>query len=111
MKSRLVVFHNVKVRSRVYGFRAPIAYMASDEELARRVAQLEEDGTDGDVPDGSASEALEQYRETAGEIHDELARRIETVDEQTLDADALSDVVQRLDTLEDRIADLEASLS
>lgn len=82
--------------------------MASDEELARQVARAEEDSY-GDVPSSSSTgEELDEYKRTAGEIHDELARRIESIDEQTPDEDDLSEVLERLDRLEDRIEALEA---
>lgn len=83
--------------------------MANDEELARHVAQVE--GVDaGAAAAASVREELDDYRSTAGEIHDELARRIEGVDDRKIDEAALADVVDRLDRLEARIADLESRL-
>jgi polyhydroxyalkanoate synthesis regulator phasin len=81
--------------------------MASDEELARHVSQVE--GCRGhDGP--SAVEELDEYREAAGEIHDELARRIEQIDEKSADEADLAAVVERLERLESRLDDLESRL-
>lgn len=84
--------------------------MASDDELARRIAQQEQGGAS--APEGAppATEELDEYKATAGEIHDELARRIDRVDEESVDEAALSDVVERLDRLESRLDDLESRL-
>jgi len=83
--------------------------MASDEELARRVARVEGGcrGPDADA-DSAAREELDEYRAVAGEIHDELARRIEAVDDGAADEADLADVVDRLDRLEARLDDLES---
>ncbi|QLD87598.1 hypothetical protein HWV07_00525 [Natronomonas salina] len=82
--------------------------MASDEEIARHVAQVE-DVRRG--PTGTAVQAeLDEYKATAGEIHDELARRIEAVDDSSADEASLDDVLDRLDSLESRIADLETRI-
>ncbi|MFQ3320072.1 MAG: CRP-like cAMP-binding protein [Natronomonas sp.] len=78
--------------------------MASDEELARHVAQLE-DATKTDT--SALQEELDEYKSVAGEIHDELARRIESVDEHAADEATLADVVDRLDRLEARLDDLD----
>jgi uncharacterized protein Yka (UPF0111/DUF47 family) len=84
--------------------------MAEDEELARHVAQVEGvvDGGSGAAP--ALSEELDEYRSTASEVHDELARRIQEIDDEKLDESALADVVERLDRLEARIDDLESRL-
>ena len=77
--------------------------MASDEELARRVARVEDGAAARAAAAPTAREELEEYRAVAGEIHDELARRIAAVDDSKLDEEALSDVIERLDRLEARI--------
>lgn len=84
--------------------------MASDEELARRVAQQEESRHSGPADGRTVTDELDQYKATAGEIHDELARRIEDVDESAVDEEALSAVVERLDQLESRLDDLESRI-
>lgn len=84
--------------------------MASDEELARRVAQQEEAQQSGSGGGPSVTDELDQYKATAGEIHDELARRIENVDEEAIDEEALEPVVERLDRLESRLDDLESRI-
>jgi uncharacterized protein Yka (UPF0111/DUF47 family) len=84
--------------------------MASDEELAQRVAQLESSGNTGGVAPTSASEELAEYRATASDIHDELARRIEELDDCTAAENTLDDVLERLDSLETRLDDLESRL-
>lgn len=84
--------------------------MASDEELARRVARLEDGGDGGVAAESSAGEELDEYKAVAGEIHDELARRIERVDDATPDEGSLEDAVERLDRLEDRLDALERRL-
>ena len=90
------------------GERCVVAGMASDEEIARHVAQVE--GVRGGAAGAAVQEDLDEYKATAGEIHDELARRIEAVDDRSADEASLDDVVERLDRLESRIADLEARL-
>lgn len=82
--------------------------MASDEEIARHVAKVE--GVRAGAAGAAVQEDLDEYKATAGEIHDELARRIEAVDDRSADEASLDDVVERLDRLESRIADLEARL-
>lgn len=84
--------------------------MASDKELARHVAQLEDDADARTAAASSVRDELDEYKAVAGEIHDELARRIEAVDDSKPDETALADVVERLDRLEARIDDLESSL-
>jgi len=82
--------------------------MASDEEIARQVRRRERRVRSG--PRGkSTSEELEEHRRTAGEIRDELARRIEVTEETASEAD-LAAVVERLDDLEERLDDLEERL-
>lgn len=81
--------------------------MASDEELARHVSQMEGCRGHGDT---SAVAELDEYREAAGEIHNELARRIERVDDESADETDLAAVVERLDRLEARLDDLESRL-
>jgi polyhydroxyalkanoate synthesis regulator phasin len=81
--------------------------MASDEELARHVSQVEGCRGHGGA---SAVEELDEYREAAGEIHNELARRIERVDEEAADEADLASVVERLERLESRLDDLESRL-
>ncbi|MFT4884575.1 MAG: hypothetical protein ACI8U4_002091 [Natronomonas sp.] len=81
--------------------------MASDEELARHVSQVEGCQGHGNT---AATEELDEYREAAGEIHDELARRIERVDEKSADEADLATVVERLERLESRLDDLESRL-
>jgi polyhydroxyalkanoate synthesis regulator phasin len=81
--------------------------MASDEELARHVSEME--GRRG-AGGSSTVEELDEYREAAGEIHDELARRIERVDERTAEEADLASVVERLERLESRLDDLESRL-
>lgn len=82
--------------------------MASDEEIARHVAQVE--GVRIGAASAAVQEELDEYKATAGEIHDELARRIEAVDDSSADEASLEDVIERLDRLESRIADLETRL-
>jgi polyhydroxyalkanoate synthesis regulator phasin len=81
--------------------------MASDEELARHVSKVEGCRGHGGA---SAVEELDEYREAAGEIHNELARRIEHVDEEAADEADLATVVERLERLETRLDDLESRL-
>ena len=82
--------------------------MASDEEIARHVAHVE---NVRQGPAGTDVQAeLDEYKATAGEIHDELARRIEAVDDRSAEAASLDDVIAQLDRLESRIADLETRL-
>ena len=83
--------------------------MASDEELARRVARLESGGA-GDADRSTAREELDEYRAVAGEIHDELARRVETLDDRKPDEETLEALQERVDHLESRIDALEARL-
>lgn len=82
--------------------------MASDEEIARHVAQVE--GVRNGVAGAAVQEELDEYKAIAGEIHDELARRIEAVDDSSANEVSLEDVIERLDRLESRIADLETRL-
>jgi uncharacterized protein Yka (UPF0111/DUF47 family) len=84
--------------------------MASDEELARQVALAERDeGTQRSG--GTAVQAeLDEYKNVASEIHDELARRIEVLDDGKADDDSLDAVLDRLDRLESRLDDLESRL-
>ena len=84
--------------------------MASDEELARRVSRVEDRGATGVATGPAARDELEEYRAAAGEIHDELARRIERVDDATPDEGALRDAMERLDRLEERLDALERRL-
>ena len=83
--------------------------MASDEELARRVARLESSHA-GDAVRSTARDELDEYRAVAGEIHDELARRVEAVDDRKPDEEALEALQERLDRLESRIDALEGRL-
>ncbi|WP_254841183.1 hypothetical protein [Natronomonas marina] len=83
--------------------------MASDEEIARQVRRWERDGSIG--PGGDPKhEELEEYKRTAGEIHDELARRIGEVEEEAASAESLAAVAERLQRLEARLDDLEERL-
>ena len=82
--------------------------MASDEEIERHVAQVE--GVRRGAAGTAVQEDLDEYKATAGEIHDELARRIEAVDDRSADEASLEDVIERLDRLESRIAELETRL-
>ncbi|WP_178917342.1 hypothetical protein [Natronomonas gomsonensis] len=81
--------------------------MATDEELKQRVTQLESSGNTGGLAPASASEELAEYRATTSEIHDELARRIEELDDCTAAEEALEEIIDRLDDLEARLDDLE----
>lgn len=79
--------------------------MASDEEIERLVQQHESarSATGGDP-------SLQEYREAASEVHDELARRIRTVEDAAADEADLAAVVEKLDRLEARLDDLESRL-
>jgi uncharacterized coiled-coil DUF342 family protein len=79
--------------------------MASDEEIERRISRLEDD-EDAD----ETHEELAEYKRAAGEIHDELARRIDGVEENTPTRDELDAVLDRLDRIEERIDEIEAWL-
>lgn len=83
--------------------------MASDDEIARQVRQREHEGW-LDPSGGPAHEDLQEYREMAGEIHDELARRIRDVDDRSASEDDLADLVEKLEALENRLDDIEDDL-
>jgi len=83
--------------------------MASDEEIARQVRQREQGSRIG--PDGtSTSEELKAYRQTASEVHDELARRVRNVEQEAASTDDLAAVVEKLEALEERLDGLEERL-
>jgi hypothetical protein len=84
--------------------------MASDEELAQRVEKVENSGSTSGLAPASASEELAEYRTTASDIHDELARRIEEVDDCAAAKETLADVMNRLDDLEGRLDTLESRI-
>jgi uncharacterized protein Yka (UPF0111/DUF47 family) len=83
--------------------------MASDQELAHRIARVES-GSRGVEAGATARDELDEYKAVAGEIHDELARRIEAVDDDKLDERAFEALDRRLERLESRIDALETRL-
>ncbi len=82
--------------------------MASDEEIARQVRRREEE--EGLLGDSGGRDELAEYKQVAGEIHDELARRIRETERDAASTDDLAAVVERLDALEARLDDLEERL-
>lgn len=81
--------------------------MASDEEIAQHVAQAERTAGGCGSNGSPAAAELDEYKRVAGEIHDELARRIDAVDQRAVDEASLSTVVDRLDRLDARLDELE----
>jgi tetrahydromethanopterin S-methyltransferase subunit G len=81
--------------------------MVSDEELKTRVELVERERS---VPDPELAGRLDEMESTARCVHNELARRIERVDESTADGAALADLADRLEGIEVRLDDLESRL-
>jgi hypothetical protein len=81
--------------------------MVSDEELAAHVRRAEQDRT---APEPRLTERLDRMQSTARCVHDELARRVERVDATTADAEALDDLVDRIERLETRLEEVESRL-
>jgi len=71
---------------------------ASDEEIARQVRRRK----DGLLDDSGGRDGLAEYKQAAGEIHDELARRIRETERDVASTEDLAAVVERLDALEAR---------
>jgi len=80
--------------------------MASDEEIARQVRRREE----GLLGDSGGRNELAEYKQAAGEIHDELARRVRETERDAASTEDLAAIVERLDALEARLDDLEERL-
>jgi len=83
--------------------------MASDEEIARHVRRQEREHGWGGRGESTKDE-LKEHRETASEVHDELARRIQRVDDAAASEDDLAAVVEKLEEIEARLDDLEGRL-
>ena len=81
--------------------------MASDEEIARQVERMETARGIGEEP---CRAELEAFRETATDVHDELARRVQKVDDEAVSNDELAAVLERIEDIEARLDDLEERL-
>ena len=81
--------------------------MASDEEIARQVERIETARGTGEKP---CRTGLEAFREPATDVHDELARRVQKVDDEPVSDEELAAVVERLEDIEARLDEIEERL-
>ena len=81
--------------------------MVSDEELSAHVQRVEQQRA---VTEPELVDRLDAMESTARCVHNELARRIERVDESSADDAALADLADRLDGIESRLDEIEARL-
>ncbi|MEF8842370.1 MAG: hypothetical protein V5A62_12220 [Haloarculaceae archaeon] len=81
--------------------------MVSDEELKTHVERAERERS---VSAPALSGRIDEMESTARCVHNELARRIERVDETSADEASLADLADQLDRIEDRLDDLESRL-
>lgn len=79
--------------------------MVSDEELKQHIRTAERQQQSAPV-DGR----LDEMESTARHVHNELARRIEAVDEASVDRDELTDIRQDMARLERRLDAIESKL-
>jgi polyhydroxyalkanoate synthesis regulator phasin len=78
--------------------------MVSDEELKQHIRTAEEEG------EAATSSRLEEMESTARSVHNELARRIEAVDANTVNREELSAIREEMARLGDRLDAIEARL-
>jgi uncharacterized protein (UPF0335 family) len=81
--------------------------MVSDEELKAHVERVERERA---VSGPELAGRIDEMESTARCVHNELARRIERVDESSADDAALADLADRLDGIESRLDEIEARL-
>jgi tetrahydromethanopterin S-methyltransferase subunit G len=81
--------------------------MVSDKELEAHVRRVERERA---VSGPELSGRIDELESTARCVHNELARRIERVDESSADAEVLADLADRLEVLEHRLDDIESRL-
>jgi tetrahydromethanopterin S-methyltransferase subunit G len=81
--------------------------MVSDKELEAHVRRVERERA---VSGPELSGRIDELESTARCVHNELARRIERVDESSADAEVLADLADRLEGLEHRLDDIESRL-
>jgi tetrahydromethanopterin S-methyltransferase subunit G len=81
--------------------------MVSDKELEAHVRRVERERA---VSGPELSGRIDELESTARCVHNELARRIERVDESSADAEVLADLADRLEGLENRLDDIESRL-
>ena len=80
--------------------------MVTDEELRSHVEQVERPrGADPEL-----ASRVERLESTARCVHDELARRIERTNSNCADAQTLSELVARVESLEEQLADIETQV-
>ena len=81
--------------------------MVSDEELSAHVQRVEQQRA---VTEPELVDRLDAMESTARCVHDELARRIERVDATGADEEALADLADRVERIEDRLDEIESRL-
>jgi tetrahydromethanopterin S-methyltransferase subunit G len=81
--------------------------MVSDKELEAHVRRVERERA---VSGPELSGRIDELESTARCVHNELARRIERVDESSADAEVLADLADRLEGIEHRLDDIESRL-
>lgn len=81
--------------------------MVSDEELKTHVERAERART---TSGPELAGRIDEMESTARCVHNELARRIERVDESSAEAEALVDLADRLEGIEDRLDHIESRL-
>jgi molybdopterin-biosynthesis enzyme MoeA-like protein len=92
--------------------------MVSDNELQRHVKQVETKRSyrSPDVPtigttESTVEERVDELQHAARETHDELARRIQRVDDAKAEDVRVEAIVDRMEDIEERLAAIEDQLA
>ena len=80
--------------------------MVSDEELKQHVRRVEAERS----VDPAVADRIDELESTARCVHNELARRIESTADESADAEALEALERRIESMEDRLAELEVAV-
>lgn len=81
-------------------------HMVSDEELKQHIRTAEREHEHV----APVSARMEEMETTARSVHNELARRIEAVDQSSPDCEEIADIREDMDELERRLDAIEAQL-
>jgi hypothetical protein len=92
--------------------------MVNDDELERHMNRVETSSrrlrsdvpTVGGTDDGLESR-VDEMQAAARQTHDELARRIRNVDDASADVAQVDELVDRMSSIEERLAAIEAELA
>lgn len=101
----------VRVEQPVFGRVMPEPpTMVTDEELKAHVQRVERVEQARRTEGAALAHRVEDIESTARCVHNELARRIERVDTSSADEAALTDLVDRIEGIEDRLDAIESHL-